>query len=211
MTTPAAQLLSAFHTYLEPMDDEIVRDFIAGIDWKTPERVLEPNSLACLAHLDRAIEIARPAERPLLALLADNRHAFRWGQTYTTADFGERFIQNYGWVELVGTRGHFANDNIAAGFLVLGPDIVYPDHHHIAEELYVPLTGGTEWRKGEGAFVIRTAGEVIHHPSNVGHAMRTGAEPLVALYLWRGGPLAQKSTIIGSVTRSQVGSPALGQ
>jgi hypothetical protein len=27
--------------------------------------------------------------------------------------------------------------------------------------------------------------------------MRTGTEPLMALYLWRGGPLAQKS-IIGS-------------
>ena len=127
--------------------------------------------------------------------MARHRETLHWGQTYTTADFGQGFIDNYGWVELFGTRGHFANDRIAAGFLILGPDIVYPDHHHVAEELYVPLTEGTEWRKGEGAFVVRAAGAIIHHPSDVSHAMRTGAEPLVALYLWRGGPLAQKPTI----------------
>ena len=137
----------------------------------------------------------------------------RWGQTYTAADFGQHFIDNYGWMELFGTRGHFASEQVAAGFLILGPDIVYPDHHHVAEELYVPLTGGTEWRKGEGGFVVRAAGEVIHHPSNVSHAMRTGAEPLVALYLWRGGPLAQKSTIVAGrpALGHSAGSPAFGQ
>jgi hypothetical protein len=29
--------------------------------------------------------------------------------------------------------------------------------------------------------------------------MRTGSEPLLALYLWRGGPLAERSTVTGSV------------
>ncbi len=51
---------------------------------------------------------------------------------------------------------------------------------------------------GDGAFREREAGEVIHHASNVSHAMRTGAEPLLAFYLWRGGPLAARSTITGS-------------
>ena len=150
-----------------------------------------------------AISTAQRASRPSLnggwssywrAIAA----TFAGGRPTPTADFGQNFIDNYGWMELFGTRGHFDSDKIAAGFLILGPDIVYPDHHHVAEELYVPLTGGTEWRKGEGGFTVRPAGEVIHHPSNVSHAMRTGAEPLVALYLWRGGPLAQKSTIVAA-------------
>lgn len=81
---------------------------------------------------------------------------------------------------------------------MLGP-IRLSGTRHIAEELYLPLTGGTEWRMDEGS-LSRAAGDVIHHPSNVAHAMRTGAEPLVALYLWRGGPLAQKSEI-GSAPR----------
>ena len=198
MTSPAAELLTAFRGHLESLDHQTVRDFVAGIDWAMPERALEPSTLACLTHLDRAAEIAPAHERPLVGLLAATRRDLRWGQTYTTADLSQHFIDNYGWIELVGTRGHFASENVAAGFLVLGPGIVYPDHHHVAEELYVPLTGGTEWRKGEGGFTVRAAGEVIHHPSNVSHAMRTGADPLVALYLWRGGPLAQKSTIVAA-------------
>jgi len=77
------------------------------------------------------------------------------------------------------------------------------DHHHVAEEIYVPLTGGTEWRMGEGGFRKREAGQVVHHASNVNHAMRTGNEPLLALYIWRGGPLAQKSTITGTATQGR--------
>jgi mannose-6-phosphate isomerase-like protein (cupin superfamily) len=192
------ELLAAFQTYLRSLDDATVRDFLAWIDWDMPQRALAPDMLSCLGHLDRVATIAPAAERPLARLLARSRHALRWGQTYTAADFGQRFIDNYGWIELFGLRGHFANDRAAAGFLILGPELVYPDHHHVAEELYVPLTGGTDWRKGEGGFVRRGAGEIIHHPSNVSHAMRTGGEPLLALYLWRGGPLAQKSTITGS-------------
>jgi len=195
MTTAAAELLAAFRSYLISLEDPAARDFAAAIDWTMPARALEPAGLSCLGHLDRAVSLAPIAERPLVEMLARHRNEWRWGQTYASADFGQHFMDNYGWVELFGTRGHFANDRIAAGFLLLGPDITYPDHHHIAEELYVPLTGGTGWRKGEGGFVARASGEIIHHPSNVSHAMRTGAEPLVALYVWRDGPLAQKSTI----------------
>ena len=131
-------------------------------------------------------------------MLADSGRDFHWGQTYTAADFGQKFIDNYGWLEVFGTRGHFANDAMAGGFLILGPDIDYPDHHHIAEELYIPLTSGTDWRMGDGPYRERASGEVVHHASNVSHAMRTGAEPLLAFYLWRGGPLAARSTISGS-------------
>ena len=182
------------------MDSRLVEEFASAVDWRTEERRLDANDLACLRHLDRAAEIAPRREQLVVGLLAAKRHDLRWGQTYTTADFGENFIDSYGWTELIGTRGHFVSEVVAAGFLILGPDITYPDHHHVAEELYLPLTGGTEWRKGEGAFIVREAGAIIHHPSDVSHAMRTGAEPLVAFYLWRDGPLAQKSTIVAAAS-----------
>ena len=51
---------------------------------------------------------------------------------------------------------------------------------------------------GGGGWRLRAAGDVIHHASNVSHAMRTGGEPLLAFYLWRGGPLAARSTITGA-------------
>jgi hypothetical protein len=195
VTTIFDELLRAFRDYLVGKDTASVHDFIGDIAWAMPERALGANALSCLRHLPRVAELVSPAEHQLAVLLAGGAQSLCWGQTYTAADFGQRFIDNYGWVELFGTRGHFRNDSIAAGFLVLGPGVIYPDHHHVAEEIYIPLTGGTEWRMGEGDFRPRHGGEIIHHASNVSHAMRTGSEPLLALYLWRGGDLVQKSTI----------------
>ncbi|UCI05023.1 dimethylsulfonioproprionate lyase family protein [Mesorhizobium sp. B1-1-8] len=199
MPTVFDELLERLHGYLANVDSDLVADTVARIDWDMPSRSLEPRPLDCLRYLDRIAELAPPDIRPVARFVADHRDDFRWGQTYTAADFGQEFIDNYGWLEVFGTRGHFVNDEVAAGLLILGPDIVYPDHHHIAEEIYIPLTGGTEWRMGEGGFHVRAAGEVIHHLSNVSHAMRTGKEPLMALYIWQGGPLAQTSTIRDAV------------
>ncbi|MBB6464793.1 hypothetical protein HNQ96_000640 [Aminobacter lissarensis] len=174
-------------------------EFLGDIDWDMPARSLTPNDIKCSSLLDRTVELAPAEARPLTRILVEQRAELRWGQTYTADDFGQHFIDNYGWVELFGTRGHYANDKVAGGFLVLGPDVEYPDHHHVAEEAYLPMTGGTEWRMGDAPFGVRNAGEVIHHASNVNHAMRTGSEPLLALYLWRGGPLAAMSTVSGTV------------
>jgi len=189
------ELLAAFRAVWDRVDDPLVRDAVGGVDWEMPERPLTPHARPALRYLDRLAISAMPAARPLAELLAGNRNRFRWGQTYTATDFGQGFIDNYGWLEVFGTRGHFVNEKLAAGVLLLGPHIVYPDHHHIAEEFYIPLTGGTEWRMGDRAFRPRAAGEVVHHASNVSHAMRTGDEPLLAAYLWRGGPLDQKSVV----------------
>ncbi|TIP82057.1 MAG: transcriptional regulator [Mesorhizobium sp.] len=190
MTTNFDELLERFHATLATFDDALVRDAVAQIAWAMPARRLEPRPLACLR------------KQPRQRLLAQRRGELHWGQTYSEADLGKTFIDNYGWLEVFGTRGHFVNDEVAAGLLILGPDIVYPDHHHVAEEIYIPLTGGTQWRMGEGDFRRREAGEVIHHASDVSHAMRTGKEPLLALYIWRGGPLTAKSTISGSQGRN---------
>ncbi|PAQ00011.1 dimethylsulfoniopropionate lyase [Mesorhizobium mediterraneum] len=200
MTTNFDELLKRFHAYLETFNNALVRDAVARIGWAMPARPLEPHPLACLRQLDRIVELAAANAQPLVRLVAERRGELHWGQTYGEADFGKTFIDNYGWLEVFGTRGHFVNDEVAAGLLILGPDIVYPDHHHVAEEIYIPLTGGAEWRMGGGEFRRREAGEVIHHASDVSHAMRTGKEPLLALYIWRGGPLAAKSTITGTTT-----------
>jgi len=193
MTTIFSELLSGIRLYLEGFA-EPGWSFVADLSWDMPARQLDARPLAVVRHLPACTASSKRGEK-LVTSLADKADRLHWGQTYAASDFGQDFLDGYGWVELFGTRGHFANDVVAGGFLLLGPGISYPDHHHVAEEIYIPLTGGAQWRKGEGGFVRRAADEVIHHPSNVNHAMRTGPEPLLALYLWRGGPLAQKSVI----------------
>ncbi len=119
-----------------------------------------------------------------------------WRQTYGADDFGAAFLRGYGWSELIGLRGPVPSARIACGVLLLAPGISYPSHAHAAEEVYLPIAGVAEWQKGAGAFVQVPVGQAIHHPSWTPHAMRTGDQPLAALYLWRGGDLAAKSVIL---------------
>lgn len=196
------ELLDDFKVAVETPDAAIVADFLDDFDWDMPGRALTPTFLPCLRHLAGIAKAAPPPGDRLARLMAGHVGAFHWRQTYTEADFGRHFVENYGWIEVFGTRGHFSHDRVAGGLLLLGPNVVYPDHHHEAEEVYIPLTGGSEWRMGDGAFARRPAGEVIHHGTNVNHAMRTGGEPLLALYLWRGGPLAVRPTVTGTVAEA---------
>ncbi len=191
-----SSLAEGFRAYLASHDDVVLARFLDGFDWEMAERWLPPRHLPVVDYLSK-ITASADGEGRLLAALTQSADALHWAQTYSTGDFGQAFLDGYGWVELFGTRGHFDSGDMAGGFLMLGPDIHYPDHHHVAEEIYIPLTAGSLWSKDGGAFQPREAGEIIHHPSDIRHAMRTDGQPLVALYLWRGGPLAQKSIISG--------------
>ena len=119
-----------------------------------------------------------------------------WRQTYGAGDFGADFLQGYGWSEFIGLRGPVPSETIACGVLMLAPGISYPSHAHAAEEVYLPIAGVAEWQKGAGNYAAVPVGQAIYHPSWMPHAMRTGDQPLAALYLWRGGDLAAKSVIL---------------
>jgi quercetin dioxygenase-like cupin family protein len=118
-----------------------------------------------------------------------------WKQTYTAAQTPPAFLRNYGWCELIGTTGEVPSEQLACGFLLLGPHTLYPRHHHEAEEIYIPLTGTASWEKGDEGWRVQPPGAVIHHPSNIPHAMRTADAALVALYLWRSDNLHQKAQL----------------
>ena len=190
-------LLTAFRDYLASRSDPMLRYFIEGFQWSMEERLLVPRDLAVVTYLREPHGPSNEPEAALFDSLRDAAGMLHWAQTYSITDFGADFLQRYGWIELFGTRGHFSSEDMAGGFLLLGPGVHYPDHHHQAEEIYIPLTDGSRWSKDAQPFLPRWSGEVIHHPSNIRHAMQTETLPLVALYLWRGGPLAQKSIISG--------------
>ncbi|MBW2562593.1 MAG: transcriptional regulator, partial [Deltaproteobacteria bacterium] len=66
---------------------------------------------------------------------------------------------------------------------------------HEADEIYIPLSSETLWMQGDDPWVSRPGGIPIYHRSWLTHGMRTESTPLLAVYLWRGGNLAQKSHI----------------
>jgi mannose-6-phosphate isomerase-like protein (cupin superfamily) len=152
----------------------------------TPSRHITPASLPVLQYF-------APGGPPLAAHLHEIRHHLAWMQTYAPADFGPEFLEKYGWTEIIGPRGPIPSQKLACGFLLLGPGLTYPDHHHMAEELYIVIAGTASWRRGAENWRQPPPGAVIHHPSDMPHAMKTGDETLLALYFWRAGDLQQKS------------------
>ena len=166
-------------------------------DWPR-ELIARPQAartLPVVSALQGLKRFAAPQTQTLVESIAALAHDLEWRQTYSSADFGERFLQNYGWSEWIGKRGAFESDAIACGVLLLGADTEYPAHSHEAEELYLPLAGHAWWRTAKSDWRLRPPGRWIHHPSWTSHAMRTAAEPLLAAYVWRGGDLTAKSRI----------------
>jgi len=74
---------------------------------------------------------------------------------------------------------------------------LYPKHSHEAEEMYIPLSSDQDvfWVKSDDAWVSRAVGRPIYQKSGMIHGMKTSLSPLLALSVWYGGNLAQKSRI----------------
>ncbi|MDH3230350.1 MAG: dimethylsulfonioproprionate lyase family protein [Alphaproteobacteria bacterium] len=171
------------------------RDWLALLPDAPALRRTAPATLPVLGWLPQARACATPETQALVDAVADMAGALPWGQNYSAADFGAAFQARYGFMELIGPRGPFAAADIACGLLLFAPETEYPQHRHEAEEIYVVLAGAAEWRAGAADYAVAPPGAVLHRPSWIPHATRIGAEPMLALYLWRGGDLMQKSEI----------------
>jgi hypothetical protein len=192
-TLQAQNLIEPTHALLGSMRATALGPFLADWPVANERRGVVPSALPVLHWLPETRADAPAFSRDLVNDISRAADSMAWRQTYTEADVGAAFLQNYGWSEIVGTSGPLASERIACGFLLLGPGTHYPRHRHEAEEIYVPLSGTASWLKGDGRWRERSPGTVIHHASNEPHAMRTGVRPLLALYLWRSADLRQKA------------------
>ena len=169
----------------------------SAVPWFDPtqRRAVQPGSLPVVRHLAGCLTAAPPAMRPLVGALHTAAGALAWRQTYSAKQMSPQFLEGYGWTELAGLNGAVVSRECAVGFLMLGPGIEYPPHHHEALELYLPLAGrATWWRAQAGWQEVEPGATVLHAPWEP-HAMRTGPEPLLALYLWRSGNLDQHAEL----------------
>ena len=189
-------LVNAIRHFLEGLNDTHLNSFLA--DWPLTHcmtRSVYPLSLPVLSWMPAAVKAAGKQTAFMVNMLAPLADHLTWDQTYSAEDFGAEFLEKYGWTEFIGLRGPIASNRMACGILFLGPEIEYPRHSHEAEEVYIPLAGQTLWQCGDQDWTCRAPGLPVYHASWVPHAMRTETIPLLALYLWHGGNLVQKSRI----------------
>ena len=182
--------------YLQDFNDSCLKPFLE--DWPAAPynlRQASPNYLPVLSFLPAVVEAAHDKSKYIIEALVSLSPKLTWGQTYSQDDFGAYFLKRYGWTEIIGQQGPIPSNHLACGFLLLGPGIEYPRHSHEAQEVYIPLTHHTAWQRKKQAWETGAAGKPRLHTSWEPHAMRTADHPLLALFLWRGGKLVQKSRI----------------
>jgi len=167
--------------------------FLADWPQTSERRAVVSSVLPVLRWLPELVRDAPSFSTALVGALHQAAPSLAWRQTYTVNEVSAKFLENYGWSEIAGESGPLPSKGIACGYLVLGPDSLYPRHRHEAEEIYLPLAGTAAWQQGDGLWRDRSLGTLIHHASDEPHAMRTKEHPLLALYIWRSAHLSQKA------------------
>ncbi len=190
-----ARLLAAARAYLRALPAPELAAALAGWPAGGSPAARAPCSLPVLRHLPGSVAASPGATRALAVAIAAAAPHLHWRQSYARGEVDAAFLDNYGWCELVGAGGLLPSATLAAGILVLGPSTHYPSHAHAAAELYVPVSGTAEWQQGDGGWQHRHPGTLIRHAGGERHAMRTGEQALVALYLWHGTGLAEPARL----------------
>ena len=186
-------LLSRAHALLESLHSPTLTPFLRDWPSSSERRHVDAASVPVVHWLATLAPSAPVFAAPLVDALVETAPTLAWRRSYSSATAGADFYENYGWSEFAGLTGPVPSQHLACGVLLLGPEVTYPPHRHEADEIYVPLVGTAQWQHGNVDWKQEPPGTVIHHAPHVPHAMRTGSEPLLALYLWRSDDLAQSS------------------
>lgn len=149
---------------LDGLVDALVRD----VDARKQPTSAEP---AFVAHA-RAVKALSPQ--------------LRWQRRLGAEALGEPFLGGHANATVIGQGGLEVREDVWVGISLLAPGIVYPEHHHPPEEVYVVLSPG-QWQQEGGAWFEPGIGGLVHNRPGILHTMRSGAQPLLASWcLWVG-------------------------
>jgi hypothetical protein len=191
-TAALHRLLAALRQQLTtaPTEDRAVRAEIeavsAWLDQVTGDPVVpEPAAHGRGGTLGVALDLADQSAPAVAAALRPIADDLSWRYSYAPRADAPGLASAIGWAEIVGPLAPFRSDAVCLGLTLIAAGSFYPPHRHPAVELYHILTGHPEWTAGADTR-IQALGAFILHDSDMIHAMRTGHEPLLAIYTWTG-------------------------
>jgi len=114
-------------------------------------------------------------------------------EIYRGLDWYQSAKSNSPYTQIVGPSCRIAREDFRLGLLLLPENIVYPNHQHSPDEVYIVLAGSGEWSLNRGTFDNKTAGNIIDIPSMTIHAMRTSTTPALMLWSWTGDDISPDS------------------
>lgn len=146
---------------------------------------VEPVRLPVCQYLGQALATARRGPA-CLGVIADAFERIEphlaWYRRVGSDALGAPFHDGHGNALIVGPGGLEERTDVWVGASLMAPDVVYPDHQHPPEEVYVVLSSG-EWRQDDGSWVEPGVGGIHYNPPGIVHAMRAGSAPLFAIWL----------------------------
>jgi mannose-6-phosphate isomerase-like protein (cupin superfamily) len=152
-----------------------------------PPQRLEAATLPACDYLNEALDLGVTGpESAIASRLPQLTARLRWTYGYPRDSRFPGLERRVAFTEVLGKTGIWPSQRMLLGFTLIAPHTHYPAHVHPAIELYLVIAGAAAWALGNAPAEIRPPGSVIVHPSGAPHAMTTGAEPLLALYTWRG-------------------------
>ena len=114
-------------------------------------------------------------------------------EIYRGLDWYQSAKSHSPYTQIVGPSCRIAHEDFRLGLFLLPENIVYPNHQHSPDEVYIVLAGSGEWSLNRGTFDNKTAGNIIDIPSMTIHAMRTSATPALMLWSWTGDDISSDS------------------
>ena len=143
--------------------------------------------LPACSHLDEAVAKVA-AERPVLARVgcafAAIEPSLNWRSRAGGDTASANFAEGHANAMIVGPGGHENRDDVWVGVSLLAPHVRYPDHTHHPEEVYLVLSKG-EFRQGGGDWFEPGMGGTLFNVPDIVHAMRSGDDPLFAIWCLR--------------------------
>jgi hypothetical protein len=180
-------LIFEIDRYLSDYDMQGIRDVRSGIaSWSgSPMQNVQPGTLPVCAWLTPALE--GMADRRLAQAIQQSLPLLKWVtyDSYPRADIGPAFADGHAFASLIGESGFLCATDFDLGLFVIAPNVLYPDHHHAAPELYAPLTGPHGWRfLPDEQFRMLAADVPVWNEPWAPHATRTGSVPFLCIFGW---------------------------
>ena len=146
-----------------------------------------PERLPVFDAMEPALRLARTGPSPipeLAATMSDLSPRLQWKRRNSSSPDGTSFHDGHANALVAGPGGLEERVDVWIGISLLAPHVRYPDHRHPPEEVYVSLAGGAWWNENMD-WTVPGPGGLIYNEPNVLHAMRTDAQPLLAIWcLW---------------------------
>ena len=193
------ELRDAIQAFVAGFSHPDLERFKPGIaQWSDEWQGVPATHLPAADFLPDSLATTSPETKHMVELLARHADDVKWEQTYTKADsaISEKMLATYGFVEVIGSRGPFVSEQVRSGIGVYGPGIGYPPHQHKAEEIYIVLAGGAEYRLDGQPPRYAKPGNLVFVPSMLTHGFYTSDEAMVVYYIWQAGDLREVSTFV---------------